>query len=146
MKKRKKYLIVLIALCLLVLMPSQIVSAKSKKHTSGSCYWKLSSSGTLTIWPKKESGCLASQSTWNEYRNFITRVVVKPGVKAKNCGNMFRGFVHCREMDLSGLDTSRTTNMSCMFQDCSELRYLDLSHFDTSHVESMDFMFYHNCA
>ena len=84
MKKRKKYLIVLIALCLLVLMPSQIVSAKPKRHTSGSCYWKIDTSGTLTIWPKKESGYLASQSTWNEYRNFITKVVEKSSRKQGN--------------------------------------------------------------
>ena len=45
-------------------------------------------------------------------------------------------------LDVSGLNTSNTTNMSRMFINCINLTNLDLSNFDTSKVNNMTNMFY----
>ena len=45
------------------------------------------------------------------------------------------------ELDLSGLDTSKATDMSMMFNSCSSLSSLDLSNFDTRNVTNMSNMF-----
>ena len=45
------------------------------------------------------------------------------------------------EIDLSHLDTSQVTAMTCMFQFCSGLTEIDLSHLDTSQVISISDMF-----
>ena len=45
------------------------------------------------------------------------------------------------ELDLSGFDTSKVTEMDCMFQYCRSLTNLDLSGFDTSNVTDMHNMF-----
>ena len=50
-------------------------------------------------------------------------------------------FTCFEEIDLSGFDTSRVTNMSNMFSNCYDLVSLDLSGFDTSHVTDMGNMF-----
>ena len=47
-------------------------------------------------------------------------------------------------LDLSGLDTSATTDMSDMFDDCSNLTQLNLSGLDTTNVTDMSHMFF-NC-
>ena len=46
------------------------------------------------------------------------------------------------EIDLSGFDTSKVTNMNSMFAYMSKLTTLNLSHFDTSQVTNMGYMFY----
>ena len=53
----------------------------------------------------------------------------------------FAGFEKMTSIDLSALDTSEVTNMSCMFQSCSILTSLDVSNFDTSNVTDMSGMF-----
>ena len=57
----------------------------------------------------------------------------------------FDGCSRLSDLNLSGLDTSNVTSMSCMFKDCAGLAKLDLSSFDTSSVTDMGLMFY-GCA
>lgn len=52
-----------------------------------------------------------------------------------NCGSSLK------EVDLTGLNTSKVTSMSSMFYGCSGLSNIDLSGFDVSKVESMSNMF-----
>ena len=47
-----------------------------------------------------------------------------------------------KEVDLSGFDTSKVTDMSNMFKGCSYITSLDVSNFDTSEVTDMTEMFY----
>ena len=54
---------------------------------------------------------------------------------------MFLGCASLASLDLSGLDTSRATDVGGMFSGCSSLPSLDLSGWDTSRVTRMDFMF-----
>ena len=58
----------------------------------------------------------------------------------QNSSAMFQntGFI---EIDLSGFDTSKVTNMRYMFNGCSSLTSIDLSSFNTSNVTSMSYMF-----
>ena len=46
------------------------------------------------------------------------------------------------DIDLSGFNTSKVTNMENMFRNMSNLTTLNLSNFNTSNVTSMDYMFY----
>ena len=54
---------------------------------------------------------------------------------------MFAFCVNLSDLDLSGFDTSKVTNMSNMFGGCANLTSLDVSGFDTSNVIQMDDMF-----
>ena len=54
---------------------------------------------------------------------------------------MFCALTSLNEIDLSGFDTSKVTNMSNMFLSVSSLKNLDLSSFDTSNVTNMYSMF-----
>lgn len=54
----------------------------------------------------------------------------------------FYGCSKLQELDVSGFNTSKATNMKSMFRLCSNLKELDLSSFDTSEVKEMHNMFY----
>ena len=62
-----------------------------------------------------------------------------------NVRDMSRMFSGCsyllEELDLSGFDTSKCTNMNGMFENCYDLVTLNISGFDTSNVTNMSSMF-----
>ena len=58
----------------------------------------------------------------------------------QNAESMFSG-LEFTTIDLSGLDSSKVTNMEYMFNECGHLVELDLSSFDTSSVTSISNMF-----
>ena len=67
-------------------------------------------------------------------------------VKANTIGSgMFAYLENVDTLDLTGLDTSNTTDMSHMFRDSKKLTSLDLSNFNTFKVIYMNNMFY-NCT
>lgn len=57
---------------------------------------------------------------------------------------LFDSCIHLKELDFSGLDTSRIMSMSYMFHNCMSLRSIDLSIFNTVKVKNMAGMF-RNC-
>ena len=61
------------------------------------------------------------------------------------CSGMFAYLENVDTLDLTGLDTSNTTDMSHMFRDSKKLTSLDLSNFNTFKVIYMNNMFY-NCT
>ena len=70
------------------------------------------------------------------------------GVKVKfnpDCSQMFANTTgresSIQNIDFSGADTSKVTNMSRMFRGCYSLTSLNLSNFDTSNVTDMSWMF-----
>ena len=68
------------------------------------------------------------------------------GVKApEDSSRLFCDFDNLRRADLTGLDTSGVTNMSCMFYSCFYLTSIDVRDFDTSKVTDMSWMF-HGCS
>ena len=62
----------------------------------------------------------------------------------EDASNMFYGFKAATSIDLTGIDTSLTTNMKAMFEECQALQSIDVSKFNTSNVENLGWMFY-NC-
>ena len=59
----------------------------------------------------------------------------------KNASSMFDNCTSLTSLDLSGFDTSKTTNMDSMFNNCYGLTSLDVSNIDTSNVTNMSYMF-----
>ena len=118
----------------------------------GTCRWMIDARGCLTIAPMEgaNSGELSywKDAPWYDYRDSITSAQIKDGVVAATTFRMFRNCSRLISVDLSGLDTSKVTEMgredtweSGMFSGCSRLAYLDLSSLDTSNVTSMGCMF-----
>ena len=118
----------------------------------GTCRWMIDARGCLTIAPMEgaDSGELSywKDAPWYDYRESITSAKIKDGVVAATTFRMFRDCSRLISVDLSGLDTSKVTEMgredtweSGMFSGCTRLAYLDLSSLDTSNVTSMGCMF-----
>lgn len=134
----------------------------------GTCPWELSGDGVLTVYPGigEQSECGEYNSTshcwkvvtpWVDYANDIKSVVFKSvqGEKAKapaSCEYLFAGMKNVESIDLSGLDTSNTTDMNRMFATDEEfagspvsstpkLKTIKAETLDTSKVENMNSMF-----
>lgn len=118
----------------------------------GTCRWMIDARGCLTIAPMEgaDSGELSywKNAPWYDYRDSITSAKIKDGVVAATTFRMFRDCSRLISVDLSGLDTSKVTEMgredtweSGMFSGCTRLAYLDVSSLDTSNVTSMGCMF-----
>lgn len=118
----------------------------------GTCRWMIDARGCLTIAPMEgaDSGELSywKDAPWYDYRDSITSAKIKDGVVAATTFRMFRDCSHLISVDLSGLDTSKVTEMgredtweSGMFSGCTRLAYLDVSSLDTSNATSMGCMF-----
>ena len=54
---------------------------------------------------------------------------------------MFNGCSALQNLDVTGFDTGKVTDMYAMFAICSALTSLDLSHFNTANVTNMNYMF-----
>ena len=118
----------------------------------GTCRWMIDARGCLTIAPMEgaDSGNLSywKDAPWYDYHDSITSAKIKDGVVAATTFRMFRGCSRLISVDLSGLDTSKVTEMgredtweSGMFCGCTRLAHLDVSSLDTSNVTSMGCMF-----
>lgn len=110
---------------------------------SGTCEWMIDSDGLLTVRPlgNSESGTLANWSSfngtpWYSQGDKIKRAVITPGVIAKTGVGLFCGCKNLESVDLSGLDTSQVTSLSCMFYNCTNLTSVDFSMFDLSSLDA----------
>ena len=116
--------------------------------TSGTARWMIDASGCLVIAPLEgeESGELGewdrhNDAPWRDSSSSITSAKIEGQIAVSTAEYMFFFCSSLETMDLSGLDTSRVTDMSCMFQRCLNLKSLDLSGLDTSRVTDMSCMF-----
>lgn len=114
--------------------------------TSGTCNWVIDTDGMLTVTPS--NGTEGTLSDWGESRPewfhdyyTITGVKFEGKIKAQTTRNMFRDLRFITRIDISGLDTSQSEDMSYMFYDCRKLQNLDVTGFDTSNVTTMSHMF-----
>lgn len=127
-------------------------------HSWGSCRWGIDTGGTLWITPAAGRTEGTAQSLpkgetwiepsygkgapWRSQSKGIRSVKVLGTVRLVGCANcMFAGLTHCKDMDLTGLDTSGLQDMTLMFDRCLSLTSLDLSGWDTSKVYSTVRMF-----
>ena len=89
------------------------------------------------------SSMFDSVAWWNKIGNFIDIDLSGFNTsKVTNMENMFRNMSNLTTLNLSNFNTSQVTSMSHMFHDMSNLTTLNLSNFNTSNVTSMDYMFY----
>ena len=101
------------------------------------CSYELDTwTGRLTIRPTDgvsgEMARVYSALPGDDLRHAVRSVSVERGVLAPaDSSYLFWGLDAVEAIDLSGLDTSRATNMSEMFSGCSSLASLDLSGRDT---------------
>lgn len=116
----------------------------------GTCEWRIDDAGLLTVRPlgNGASGVLDSwrpdRAPWIRdvsLRTSITSVVIEPGVIAETCFHMFSECTNLVSADLSGLDTSQVTDMTCMFTECAALKTVNFQGVDASNVTSMSSMF-----
>lgn len=146
---------------------TNVFGARDEEQTGtcGTCEWEIDDE-ELTISPAEgeDSGVLkaddfesdselsvadpaADHWFWSYYGtstdNAIEDVDVDEGVAVEGSAEeLFAGLVDLDEIDVSDLDMSAATDMTCMFEDCSELEEIEgLETFDTSNVTGMDYLF-----
>ena len=113
----------------------------------GECEWMIDAEGCLIIRPRnnQDSGSLENWSKvpWREKASSIKSIRFTGTVSVPNAAGMFRYCNNAQSIDLNGLDTSCTTDMSFMFSDfgTNEMASVDLSPIDTSSVTDMTEMF-----
>ena len=110
----------------------------------GTCIWTIDEQGTLTIAPQEGAeGTLERWNTppWYRYRGRVASVRIEGLIHVLNCRFFFDGCKKLTNVDLTGLETSKATDMKCMFGDCSSLQSLDLSALDSSSAVDMSYMF-----
>ena len=140
--------LVLVVLTFLIGVFSALTArAEIASGTNGTCSWVIDDDGVLTISPTDGVGGTLAESTnngpWYSYKNQITKVEVKPGVKAnQGCYRLFYEFENCTEMQLSNLDVSDVTNAYNMFRDCKSLTTLNTDGWNTGKMRRMSNMFY----
>ncbi len=114
--------------------------------TCGTCIWTIDSNEVLTITPANgfigylEDWGSEGGPPWDRHANPVSAAVIKEGVRARTCGDLFHLMTEIKTIDLSGLDTSRVQDMGQMFFGCMALESVDISHLDTSNVQSMQMM------
>ncbi len=101
--------------------------------------YRVSLNGTVY---RNERGSVTGGGIWYDSRNIITSISFNEGVKAPADASFMFCNIKAKYIDLSGLDTSDTTDMSYMFYGSVGVGSLDLSGFDTSKVTNMTQMFY----
>ena len=111
----------------------------------GDCPWEIDGYGILTIHPGTGEDT-NGRARWAGEYSIIKKVVFaqegdRKVIAPADLSNLFLDGSQIELIDLSGLDTSRTTNMSSMFNGCESLTSLDLSHFDSANVTDMSFAF-----
>jgi len=127
------------------------LAANIAEGTSGTCTWVIDDAGVLTISPADGvSGTLASTGSgsheidwgWKAYAADVTAVKVESTVYTPETAlSLFYGLANCKSIDLTGLNTSNTTNTSFMFAGCSSLTSLDVRGLDVSKVTTTSSMF-----
>ena len=112
--------------------------------TWGSCRWTVDGAGALVI----DAGTGASVDNscpWSAYADRITSVSFSGLVNAPgDISGLFRGLYHLRSVDLTGFNTSKTTDVHALFEDCHELAEVNLAAIDTKNVTLFDALF-RNC-
>ena len=98
---------------------------------SGTCVWRVDGEGCLAVKPLPglEEGALGTWSgtpPWYGLRGSIESARFEGSVSAGTARCMFYGCSSLSSLDLSGLDTSKATDMRSMFDGCSSLRTVAL--------------------
>ena len=97
-----------------------------------------------TVLDKNENGSIWWSGTSSTSWRRVKKITFEDGfVFPKDCSGLFENCMALESIDLSGVDTSKATNMENMFKYCSNLKELNLSAFNTKKVTNMNGMFYY---
>lgn len=131
-------------------MSLQPQGAYADSGTSGDCSWGITSAGVLEIKPSNgvsgtlsgityDSNALDSTAPWAKDAKYIKSVKVTGTVftSSNEGAALFADFFQMTSCDISGLDTSRSTNLDDMFLNCASLTSIDLSRMSTQGASSM---------
>lgn len=129
--------------------------------TSGTCVWRIESSGRLVIEPNNSasggdlgdihynfhsgvvSGAAESNAPWYPRRDSITSVYIAPGVRGNN--TMTGLFYNCKNLtnvNIANLDTSKVRYAGGMFDGCTSLASFTMPNFNFNNVTDIKYMFY----
>ena len=136
----------------------KILDQKLLKSDEDTAYWGIGSNNRLVIStdPVEDTSVAGGDFSvsrvfssgtvpWGNYKEQIFSIAVGDSTHIISPASLKGWFYNCtkaEDIDLSGLDTSRITDMSDTFYNCSELSVVDLKSFDTSHVTKMKNMFF----
>ena len=132
-----------------VVIPSEFAEApgKSVEIATFTNMFDNSKLVSLKIGTSDQKVTLGTNSLYGAFGSWSYRSLVTLDLsgldttKVTNMSSMFTGCRALQSLDLSGFDTSNVTNMQRMFMNCYSLESLDLSSFDTSSVTDMSNMF-----
>ena len=132
-----------------VVIPSEFAEApgKSVEIATFTNMFDKKSLVSLKIGTSDQKVTLGTNSLYGAFGSWSYRSLVTLDLsgldttKVTNMSSMFTGCSALQNLDLSGFDTSNVTNMQRMFMNCYSLESLDLSSFDTSSVTDMSNMF-----
>ena len=106
--------------------------------------WYDSATGAVTWWSDARRVFMTDDSHYLWYGlNSCTSLDIS-GIdtsRVTDMSEMFSGDTSLTALDLSGLETGRCTNMSGMFSGCTALYDLDIANFNTANVTTMESMF-----
>ena len=118
--------------------------------SQGSVTWSLDNEGVLTFYGQGTTKLAGYEKGWSTYWSEVDlnkSAVLSVKTKLTNdtyldtCHDMFKYFVKCTSIDLSGFRTENVSDMSGMFMRCFALEEVDLSKLNTSKVTDMSSMF-----
>ena len=99
--------------------------------------------GSFDASAAKDKSVMAWYTDENKNKLYELYIGAENGVRAnEDASYMFAGIYNVTEIDLTYLDTSKSTNMRGMFYYLTNIKKLDLSNLDTSNVTDMSKMFY----
>ncbi|MBQ2659023.1 MAG: BspA family leucine-rich repeat surface protein [Erysipelotrichaceae bacterium] len=98
---------------------------------------------TGIVYANFENDATLEKPYWNNKAGSINKVTFDKDQPIKPVTTSY-WFANTKvtNLDLAGLDTSRSTSMRAMFYYCSNLKTVDVSKFNTSNVTSMNSMFH----
>ncbi len=156
MKTKVKQIIVILVMTMLILasMVSRVSRVKAvtpQTDTSGTCTWTIDANGNLTIAPTSgNEGTLANitGSGNNPFRNIrsdIKTVKFSGTVHAgTQLNTLFMDCVNLKSVNLTGFDTSNTTDFRNIFRGCTKLETITgLNNLDVRKATDMTNMFYY---
>lgn len=118
----------------------------------GTCEWRIENEcltirplgdgdfGVLEDWSGVESSMRNDYTPWGN--ETFKKVIIGATVRVPTMKFFFLNHDKVNEVNLAGLDTSATVDMSHAFDGCDGLVDLDLSMFDTSSAVDMSYMFF----
>ena len=83
----------------------------------------------------------AAKIPWRSIASEAETVTTAGNIQPTSMANWFYNFKKLTSIDLSGLDTSKTTSLDSTFTGCKALRTIDVSHLDTGNVTNMNSTF-----